>query len=73
MVAAEAPDEPSDERDQPEPHPNTAICAKELLDPSTINRPIMFGQGCEVETVYAAQRYAYAAKLGVTNWSKTNP
>ena len=33
----------------------------------------MFGQGCEVQTVYAAQRYAYAAKLAVTNWSKTDP
>ena len=69
QAQAEAPDEP----DQPKPHPKAAIGAKELLDPSTINRPIMFGQGCEVETVYAAQRYAYAAKLGVANWSKTNP
>ena len=35
--------------------------AKELLDPSTIARHIMFGHGCEVDTAMDAQRYAYAA------------
>ena len=33
----------------------------------------MFGHGCEVDTVDEAQRYAYAAKVCVSNWSKTNP